>query len=84
MLNTFVIVCYMCNLVQPKVKFSLCLWLVWKVWVENAIEKISTVVERAIFLQTIGDIMYGHRCGVDEDPIDWALLQLEKTTNIRS
>ena len=51
---------------------------------ENAIEKISTVVERAIFLQTIGDIMYGHRCSVDEDPIDWALLQLEKTTNIRS
>jgi hypothetical protein len=31
----------------------------------------------------VGDPMYGKGCGVDEDPIDWALQQLNAITNTR-
>ena len=31
----------------------------------------------------VGDVMYGKGCGVDDDPIDWAVQQLEFITNTR-
>ena len=73
----------MCRLVWPAAKIFLCLWHVRKAWAENAVKKISTVGERAVVLQMVGDIMYGNGCGVDEDPIDWALNQLDCITNTR-
>ena len=39
--------------------------------------------ERAIVLQMLGDIMYGKGCGVDDDPITWAVRQLDIIANTR-
>ena len=66
----------MCRLVWPNAKIFLCLWHVRKAWAENAVKKITTVGERATVLQMIGDVMYGKGCGVDVDPVQWALRQL--------
>ena len=73
----------MCSFVWPDAKIFLCLWHVWKAWAENAIKKISTVGECATVLQMVGDIMYGKGIDIDDDPVDWALQQLDKTTNIK-
>ena len=73
----------MYRVVWPVAKIFLCLWHVRKVWAENAVKKISTVGERATVLQMVGDVMYGKGCGVDDDPIDWALQQLDFITNTR-
>ena len=73
----------MCRLVWPDAKIFLCLWHVRKAWAENAIKKIPIHAERAAVLQMVGDIMYGNGCGVDDDPIHWALKQLDIITNTR-
>ena len=73
----------MCSIVWPVAKIFLCLWHVRKAWVENAVKKISTVGERAEVLQMLGDIMYGKGCGIDDDPIYWALRQLDIIRNTR-
>lgn len=73
----------MCRIVWPGAKIFLCLWHVRKAWAENAVRKISSGVERVAVLQLLGDIMYGNGCGVDEDPVDWALSQLDTITNTR-
>ena len=73
----------MCRLVWPVARIFLCLWHVRKAWAENAVKKISTVVERATVLQMLGDVMYGKGCGVNDDPVDWALQQLNTITNTR-
>ena len=62
----------------PEAKIFLCLWHVRKAWAENAVKKISRAAERTIVLQMLGDIMYGKGCNVDDDPVDWALHQLDK------
>ena len=46
-------------------------------------KKISEVAKRATILQMLGDIMYGRGCKVDEDPVDWAVRQLNTITNTR-
>ena len=71
------------SMVWPQAKIFLCLWHVRKAWAENAIKKISSAAERSIVLQMLGDIMYGKGCNVDDDPIDWALHQLDKISNTR-
>lgn len=58
------------NLVWPNSKIFLCMWHVRKAWVEKAARKISVVVERTTVLQMLGDMMYGKRYSVDEDPVD--------------
>ena len=63
----------MCTLVWPAAMIFLCLWHVRKAWAKNAVKKISTVAERATVLQMLGDVMYGKGCGVNDDPVDWAL-----------
>ena len=73
----------MCRLVWPEARIFLCLWHVRKAWAENAIKKISTVGERATVLQMVGDIMYGKGMGINEDPVDWALQQLDRITTTR-
>jgi hypothetical protein len=70
-------------LVWPEARIFLCLWHVRKAWAENAIKKISTVGERATVLQMVGDIMYGKGMGINEDPVDWALQQLDRITATR-
>jgi hypothetical protein len=70
----------LCRVVWPGAKIFLCLWHVRKAWAENTVRKISTVEERAAVLQLLGDIMYGKGCGVDDDPIRWALSQLDIIT----
>ena len=57
---------------------KLCLWHVRKAWAKNTVKKISSVVERTIVLQMLGDIMYGKCCNVDDDHVDWAFDQLDK------
>ena len=46
-------------------------------------KKISTVGERVTVLQMVGDILYGKWIDIDDDPVDWALQQLDKITNTR-
>lgn len=47
---------------------------------KNARKKISNVGERAMILQLVGDIMYGNGNDVDNDPVDWALAQVDMIT----
>ena len=54
-----------------------------KAWAENAVKKIPNVAERTTVLQMLGDIMYGKGCSVDDDPVDWALHQLDRISNSR-
>ena len=71
------------RLVWPAAKIFLCLWHIRKAWVENVVKKVSTLGERVVVLQMVGDIMYGKGCAVDDDPVDWALNQLNYITNTR-
>ena len=71
------------SMVWPQAKISLCLWHVRKSWAENAIKKISNAAKHTTVLQMLGDIMYGKGCNVDDDPIDWALDQLDNISNTR-
>lgn len=59
----------------------MCLWHVRKAWAKNTIKKISIVAERSIVLQMVDYIMYGKWCDVDENPIYWALAQLDNISN---
>lgn len=70
-------------MVWPQSKIFLCLWHVRKAWAENAVKKISNAAERTTVLQMLGDIMYGKGCNVDDDPVDWALSQLDSISNSR-
>ena len=70
-------------MVWPQAKSFLCLWHVRKAWAENAVKKIGCAAERTIVLQMLGDIMYGKGCNVDDDPIDWALQQLDNISSSR-
>ena len=77
------LISFLRSMVWPQAKIFLCLWHVRKAWAENAIKKISSVAERTTVLQMLGDIMYGKGCGVSDDPIDWALEQLDCISNTR-
>ena len=75
------IVWFLRNMVWPHTKIFLCLWHVKKAWADNAMKKISSVGERTIVFQMLGDIIYKKCCNVVDDPIDWALEQLDKISN---
>ena len=60
-----------CRLVWPDVKIFMCLWHVRKTWTQNIVTKISTVGERAMVLQIVGDIMYRKGSDIDDDAVDW-------------
>ena len=69
--------------IWPEAKIFLCLWHVRKNWAENAVKKIPAVTERAIVLQKLGEIMYGIGCTVWDDPVTWAVQQLDILTYTR-
>jgi hypothetical protein len=46
------------------------------------VKKIKSTAERTIILQFLEDVMYANGCGVDDDPIDWALTQLDIIANL--
>lgn len=73
----------MCRVVWPAAKIFLCLWHVRNTWAKNVVRIIDNGIERVAVLQLVGDIMYGKDCGVNDDPIDWVMSQLDMITNTR-
>ena len=71
-------------MVWSDAKIFLCLWHVKKAWAENVVKQISSVGECTVVLQMLGDIMYGKCCNVGDDPIDWAVDQIDNIFNVCS
>ena len=44
-------------------------------------KNINVVAERTTILQLLGDVIYGKKCCVDDDHVDWALVQIDMMAN---